>query len=198
VNNVLGIGVPRIDRFRDSVLFLIKFSAAFHKGAISVDHRIIFCYPSFMWAQPPMCNRPEFRLPSCTPGDYGLLKDVGLFSFLPLINSVMNVVAEVSIILLRPEAPRRVITQGGDMDNRLKTLFDALAKPPHPNALPARATPSQDQTPFYCLLEDDNLIVKLTVETEQLLEEVADKVVDLTIRIRTRVTQSTIGNQMFI
>jgi hypothetical protein len=32
--------------------------------------------------------------------------------------------------------------------------------------------PGSDEVPFYCLLEDDSLITKIAVETDQLLEDV--------------------------
>jgi hypothetical protein len=32
-------------------------------------------------------------------------------------------------------------------------------------------TPDAGETPFYCLLEDDRLISKITVETDRLLED---------------------------
>jgi hypothetical protein len=46
----------------------------------------------------------------------------------------------------------------GDIDNRLKTLFDCLTLP-DPNQGYEAETPAQDELPyFYCLLEDDRLI----------------------------------------
>ncbi|MGA2445206.1 MAG: hypothetical protein ABSG50_07250 [Opitutaceae bacterium] len=111
----------------------------------------------------------------------------------------MNALAELSITLLRPESPGGLLTQGGDIDNRLKTLFDALTMPRHPNALPSGGAPKPDQARFFCLLEDDNLIVSLSVRTEQLLEPVNDKsLVDAMIFVQTRVTRTTIGNQDFV
>jgi hypothetical protein len=131
-------------------------------------------------------------------GEYSLLRPLGAFTFAPLITEEMNVIAELAVAMLRPEAPGGLITQGGDLDNRLKTLFDALTMPRQLNALPASAAPQPSQTPFFCLLEDDNLITAVSVRTEQLLEPVSDKsLVDVTVHVRTRVTRSTIGNDAF-
>ena len=131
-------------------------------------------------------------------GGYCLLRDVPPFVFVPLVSEEMNAVAELSILLMRPEPPGGLITTGGDMDNRLKTLFDALTVPRHQNALPVGG-PNADEVPhFFCLLEDDNLITGVDMRTEQLLEpSVGKNDVDLTIRVRTRTTRSTLKNSDF-
>jgi hypothetical protein len=56
----------------------------------------------------------------------------------------------------------------GDIDNRLKTLFDALRYPKLPQELDD--TP-QDiaASPCYCLLSDDKFIDQLSVTTDRLL-----------------------------
>ena len=59
-------------------------------------------------------------------GLYCLRRPLGKYVFVPLVTREMDVVAELSIIMLRPEIPGQLVTQGGDIDNRLKTLFDAL------------------------------------------------------------------------
>jgi hypothetical protein len=148
-----------------------------------------------LWQQKPLAEMPDLREPRKRPGEYSLLRPLESFIFVPLVASETNSIAEVVVNLLRPEAPGGLLTQGGDIDNRLKTLFDALTVPRHTNALPPDAGPGADETPFYCLLEDDNLITSLQVRTDQLLEPVHDPgLVDLTIYVRTRVTRPTIGN----
>ncbi len=152
-----------------------------------------------LWNQKPLTEQPKLLQPRKKAGDYSLLRPMGPFTFVPLITAEMNVVAELSITLLRPELPGGLIAQGGDIDNRLKTLFDALAMPPHLRALPSGAAPAPDQTPFFCLLEDDNLVVNVSVRTEQLLEPGnAASLVDASIYVRTRITRSTMGNHSFI
>jgi hypothetical protein len=116
-----------------------------------------------------------------------------------LVTEELKGVAELDIALLRPGAPGRIVTQGGDIDNRLKTLFDALSMPPHPNALPIGVKPANDESPFFCLLEDDKLITSVSVRAEQLLEAVSDPAeVDLTIRVRVRATVRLVGNFIFM
>jgi hypothetical protein len=62
----------------------------------------------------------------------------------------MGLYAELQLELLRPEPPERLLTEAGDMDNRLKTLFDALTMPRHADALPKNIQPESDETPFFC------------------------------------------------
>lgn len=120
-----------------------------------------------------------------------LIKAVGPFSFVPLVNERLNIVAELAVTLLRPEPPGSIITQGGDIDNRIKTLLDAL-KVPEENALPSKVKPESDENPFFCLLEDDKLVTGLSVSTDRLLEPVSDpSEVVLLIHVRTKVTVST-------
>ncbi|MDE1955329.1 MAG: hypothetical protein KGJ03_06385 [Betaproteobacteria bacterium] len=117
------------------------------------------------------------------------------FRFAPLVAASLHAVAEIKIMLMRPEAPGNLITQGGDVDNRLKTLFDALTMPRHANQLPPGVNPTPEEEPFFCLLEDDNLITSLQVRTEHLLEPgVSPNHVDLFIDVRTCITRPTMGN----
>lgn len=147
-----------------------------------------------LWGQPPLNEDGSLLKPREGRG-YSLLRPLGGFTFVPLVTAEMNVVAELTVTMLRPEAPGQLITQGGDIDNRIKTLFDALTMPRHLNALPANSEPTPDQQPFFCLLEDDNLVTSLAVRTEQLLEPVADpSEVEVLIDVRTRVTRPTMGN----
>lgn len=152
---------------------------------------------SVLWGQQPLSEMRFLREPR-TPGMYCLLRPLSRLTFVPLVTKEMDVVAELAITFLRPEPPGSLITQGGDIDNRLKTLFDALTMPRDANALPADLTIDPKQPFFYCLLEDDNLVTAVSVRTDQLLEPVSDKShVDLTVSVRTRVTRETIGNSIF-
>jgi len=90
--------------------------------------------------------------------------------------------------------------RSGDIDNRLKTLFDALRIPEagenyHLN------TKEAGETPFFCLLEDDKLITKVSVETDQLLQFVTpDRSVNevrLVITVTLRPYELNLGNMQF-
>jgi hypothetical protein len=127
--------------------------------------------------------------------DFSNIRSLGGFTFAPLVTAQLNGIVELTVTVLRPEPPGHLITQGGDIDNRMKTLFDALTMPRLLNALPTGAAPLADETPFFCLLEDDNLVTALWVRTEQLLEPVADPThVDVSVTVETGVTRQTMSN----
>jgi len=124
-------------------------------------------------------------------------KDVGEFRFTALVNTNINLVAELSINMLWPEAAGAIITRGGDIDNRLKTLLDALRMPTVESELPTCASPGDGETPFYCLLEDDKLVTRLNVVTDRLLESPEDgaqSYVNLQIHVKTKPTKLTYNN----
>lgn len=149
-----------------------------------------------LWTQKPLNEQPEL-LAAGSVGN-SLLRSCGSFTFAPLVNAQMNVVAELTITLLRPEPPGGLLTQGGDIDNRLKTLFDALRMPQHLNELPTGEMPTSGESPFFCLLENDTLVTAVAVRTEQLLEpDIDPSEVDISIYVRTRVTRPSMDNFSF-
>lgn len=85
-----------------------------------------------------------------------------------MVNQNNSLIAELDIVFLRPEEPGSVITQGGDIDNRLKTLFDALSIP-RADQIPVGDSPGKGEDPFHCLLEDDNLITGVNITVDRLL-----------------------------
>lgn len=97
-----------------------------------------------------------------------LIKNIGNFNFLPLISEKIAIIAEIDI-LMRQGMPDKIITEGGDIDSRLKTIFNALRVPDNKEALPKINRPDNGEDPFFCLLEDDNLITKVTMSTDRLL-----------------------------
>ena len=113
----------------------------------------------------------------------------GAFTFFPLVNGGNSLasIAEIKIRLLRPEEPGSIIAKGGDIDNRLKTLFDAFSVPQE-NQIPVGAVPEETESPnFYCLLKDDNLITRIDVATDRLLNSDAnDNEVILIASVRVR------------
>lgn len=85
--------------------------------------------------------------------------------YVPLSFEGLGAACRLDILMLRPEQPGQTLIRGGDIDNRLKTLFDALRIP----KVGEIAEPEGGSNPFYCLLEDDSLINHLTVTTDLLL-----------------------------
>lgn len=138
-----------------------------------------------LWATAPL--RSFTRLLEAGVGDLSLIRRFHGYDFAPLVAECVSLVAELEIFLLWPSAPGAIITSGGDIDNRLKTLLDALKVPSEPTALPGNVSPTVDQQPFFCLFEDDSLITRISVETDRLLEPVISPAeVILTIRVRTK------------
>jgi len=96
---------------------------------------------------------------------------IGQFSFLPLVTERLAAICELDILFLRRQPiGKLVFNQGGDIDNRIKVLFDALRMPTQEKEIPPTAAPDETERPFfYSLLEDDGLITSFRVESERLL-----------------------------
>ena len=117
------------------------------------------------------------------------------FNFIPLISSKLSMYAELDIVLLTTDPQSDLITSNGDIDNKLKTLFDALGVPAHANQISVEGVGET----IYCLLEDDKLIRKVTVEKAQLLNEPKgrNEVLAL-IKVKTKVGIVGLRNIQFV
>ncbi len=92
----------------------------------------------------------------------------GPFRFVPLATKSLHLVCQLDITFLRREEPGHLVRHGGDIDNRLKVLFDSLRVPNFEQV--TKLAPSVDENPLYCLLEDDAMITGFRVTSERLLE----------------------------
>ncbi len=147
-----------------------------------------------LWTQIPLSSYRKFLEPDVEAGKLSVIEKRHGFVFAPLVSSRIKFVASLDILLLRPEAPGSIISQSGDIDNRIKTLLDALKVPHELNALPPGCVPTEDENPFFCLLQDDSLITGLAVRTDRLLETVSDPAeVVLVIKVRASPVESLIG-----
>ena len=149
-----------------------------------------------LWEQKPLVDFKRFLLPAQGTDTLCVLRQNGAWTFAPLVCDQLHLTAEISVLMLRPEAPGSIV-HSGDIDNRIKTLLDALKAPTEATALPRNCDQTDDERPLFCLLEDDRLVTKLTVETERWLDPMApsDEVV-LWVKVVTtqrKVTISTIG-----
>jgi hypothetical protein len=117
------------------------------------------------------------------------------FNFVPLVRQELDLICGIEILFLRPDKPGKLWK--GDIDNRIKTLLDALTIPVANDEYHLRK-PANDEQPFYCLLEKDELITKLSIETDQLLEFVSGQDrpddVRLVITVRLRPYEFHVGN----
>jgi hypothetical protein len=91
------------------------------------------------------------------------------YHFFPLATRELSLLCSIQILFLRPDAPGSVI-QSGDIDNRMKTIFDALRLPRNASELGGYDVPGDGEDPFFCLLEDDSLINHAAIEADTLLQ----------------------------
>lgn len=90
------------------------------------------------------------------------------FRFVPLVNHQNGIACALDILFLRRDAPGNLIESGGDIDNRIKVLFDGLRLPLY-NSEVEDFKAQDDENPFFVLLEDDKLITEVKVTTDRLL-----------------------------
>lgn len=104
-----------------------------------------------------------------------------------LVCNYFNIVCSLDVLFLRRDMPGDLIKSGGDLDNRMKVLFDALRMPASDDEL-AGATPQQGEDPFCCLLEDDKLITEIKITTDRLLTPKTDSEGQNDVHLIIRVT----------
>ncbi len=131
--------------------------------------------------EPPKETRIDLLQQRFTCGDYCLV---------PLVLEELELVCSIDILFMRPDKPGSLI-RSGDIDNRLKVLFDSLRIPVDKKELGGHL-PEADEYPFFCLLQDDRLITHLSISTDVLLEplrgkdQIDDNDVRLIIKVNLR------------
>lgn len=145
-----------------------------------------------LWGRRPLLDQRDQFLDPCYEAT--AIKKIDGWSFASVVNQNNSLIAELDIVFLRPEEPGSVITQGGDIDNRLKTLFDALSIP-QADPIPVGDSPGEAEDPFHCLLEDDYLITGVNITVDRLLgSNCGLQEVLLFIRVDVSRTQLTFAN----
>jgi hypothetical protein len=124
----------------------------------------------------------------------------GDFYCFALVRAKLNLVCDLDILFLRRENPGQLISGGGDIDNRIKVLFDALRMPQDDNEV--RGFVSSDPNKMLlCLTEDDRLITGFRVTTDRLLEpgrsEAEENNVRLIINVEVKATKLTKENMAY-
>lgn len=148
-----------------------------------------------LWQARPLVDAaPTLLAYPAVPGKPSVIVEKGGLLFAPLVTQRLDLYAEVSVLLFRQQPRGALITDGGDVDNRLKTLLDGL-RVPH-GALEGRhkLPDVPDPQPFFCLLEDDALVSKVSVETEQLLRPARPDEVVAIIAIHVKKNLLTLDN----
>ena len=99
------------------------------------------------------------------------VREVGGVKFFPIITPELDLLAEIDVQIMHPEI---LETPHADIDNRMKTLLDALKRPQSANEVAeatVEATRGKKEHIIYTLLDDDHLVTKLTINTSHLLAE---------------------------
>ncbi|PDQ19275.1 hypothetical protein CN311_20415 [Mesorhizobium sanjuanii] len=120
-----------------------------------------------LWSLQPLKNNDWLR--SRSESNLGVLEVRNGFEFAPLISTSVGLLAEINVTILRNRHSNDRQGIHGDIDNRVKTLFDALRIPTlgEINVLSEKGVIFHERT--FCLLQDDDLVTKLTVETDRWL-----------------------------
>jgi hypothetical protein len=112
--------------------------------------------------------------------------------FMPLIRREAGSTCSLDILFLRRDSPGGLIRSGGDIDNRIKVLFDGLQMPHSCSGIPE--VPGEGEDPFHCLLEDDTLITEAKITTDRLLTplnaEERIHAVELVIHVTTTISEN--------
>lgn len=118
---------------------------------------------------------------------------IGSYNCAPLVTGEKELACAIDILFLRYDQPGITLIQSGDIDNRLKTLFDALRRPQ--NNAECFGEPTEDENPFFCLLEDDKFIDHVSVTTDLLLQPNRDvNDVHLILDVKVKPTDLNMGN----
>ncbi len=113
---------------------------------------------------------------------------VGSHDYIPLVRESLHLSCELDILFLRQQDPGELISQGGDIDGRIKLLLDALRMPSRQEQ---DVAPPSLTGPIFCLMQEDTLVSRLNVDTDRLLFPETEKPdeVHLVIRVTLNVLQ---------
>lgn len=139
-----------------------------------------------LWQQDPLVNISKYIDPDYKPDECYLGERRGSTIFYPIVSEKIWTIAELDILMLRPGEPGSIWVGGGDIDNRLKTLFDSL-KVPDVNSGDYHA----EHPRMFCLLQDDKLITRVSVETDRLLDPVIGTKNEVVLVIQVHVLASS-------
>lgn len=116
--------------------------------------------------------------------------------FWPIVRESLALTCSLKILFLRKEEPGSLVLQGGDLDNRIKTLFDGLRLP----SVDEVVADSTIEDPILCLLESDTLITGFELRSDRLLSKPNTSVheVRLVIDVDVRVSQAGLYNLPYL
>lgn len=146
--------------------------------------------PDYMGPIPPLM---EGQTDLCAP----ISRPAISCAFKPLIRHSLYLGCHIDILFLRHDEPFNLMKAGGDLDNRIKTLFDGLRMPDEVSEQ-GSVVPTAD--PLCVLLQDDALISGFSVKTAKLLggSEKQKHRVRLTMDVTVKVLRFFPQNQCLI
>jgi hypothetical protein len=151
-----------------------------------------------LWQEEPLCAFPEYLTKATKKNNVDILYTVGSVDYACLITERLWLHAGLDILFLRPQPPGQIITTGGDIDNRLKTLFDGLRRPLDTSELPQASLLSNTPNPCHCVLSDDCLISQVAITTDRLLDAKNSDEVVLVITVKALKRVVNMGNASYI
>jgi hypothetical protein len=148
-----------------------------------------------LWSESPLNEMKSLLAFPAEPAKVSVIVERGPIKYAPLVTKALDLYAELAILMFRAQPRGHLITDGGDVDNRLKTLLDGLRIPRGPSEAPG--TGNLNDGMFFCLLQDDSLVTKVSVETEQLLRPASPDFVIAIIHVNIKKTRTTYANIAF-
>lgn len=151
-----------------------------------------------------LCNSPPFSV--VFEADHNGTRDNGKPMFLEhgnkrywfLISEHLATVVDMKITLLVPSKGGKLIQNGGDIDNRIKTLFDALRIPSVASEIPSSDSFNYNNGGMYCLLQDDKLINRVSIQIYQDHAPPNNDSVRCLMEIQTKITAAYWGNFQYL
>jgi hypothetical protein len=172
-----------------SILKAVTANAVVYKG----NHRALVgaSYDADDWG-----GKPATRGVGPNQIDVSALFNLGGKAYRPLVRKSLHLSCELDVLFLRKEEPGATVLQAGDLDNRLKTLFDGLRLPEEGEW----AAGEPVAQPLCCLLESDTLIDAVRVRTGQLLTRPGSSVreVRAVIEVKVKVLKFRPYNAMLL
>jgi hypothetical protein len=108
---------------------------------------------------------------------------------MPLVRKSLDLNCELEILFLRQQDPGDLVTQAGDIDNRAKTLLDALRMPEKDE----QERVDVPESGLFTLLESDTLISRLDIDTDRLLFPQTDKPDEVHLVIQVKLNVLRVG-----
>jgi hypothetical protein len=145
-----------------------------------------------LWSTPPLGELAKYQDPTYRPNDCYVGRRLGELEYVPLISTKLDLRAELEVVLFSTALPGGLL-HSGDIDNRLKTLFDALSIPTRQQAV---GTDVEPDARLFCLAEDDRLITRIDVTNDRWLDAPNSRECLAIVRVRPiafRVTFANLG-----